>query len=53
MADIQVEFDDRVRLDSPSKRKITCWWLSIISISILLFCTMLPASFVYVEYNEK
>ena len=52
MADIQVEFDDRVRLDSPSKRKITCWWLSIISISILLFCTMLPASFVYVEYNE-
>jgi len=30
----------------------TCSWLSVISISILLFVTLLPLSFVYVEYNE-
>lgn len=36
----------------PRKYKITTIWLSLITITILLLCILLPLSFVYVEYNE-
>jgi hypothetical protein len=34
------------------KYKLTCIWGSLISITIILLCTLLPLSFKYVEYNE-
>jgi hypothetical protein len=36
----------------PKKIKLSIIWLTVFSLSILLFCIMLPLSFVYIEYNE-
>jgi hypothetical protein len=48
-----VNVDDYNNIDRRnSSYKITFTWLTIINLSIILLCILLPLSFVYVEYNE-